>query len=89
MVVAAADRPDAHGDWYNADEWLPATMRAASLEEVCYEAEGRPCTALVRLGYLAEWAGRHDIAYQIGAERCSPNSCRSPISGRVAAVAGG
>lgn len=65
MVVAAADRPDVHGDWSNADEWLPDTMRAAAPEAVCTEAEGRPTAALVRLGYLAEWSGCHDIAARI------------------------
>ncbi len=65
VVVAAADRPDVHGDWSNADEWLPETMRVATPEAVCAEAEGRPTAALVRLGYLAEWSGCHDIAARI------------------------
>jgi len=32
---------------------------------VLKEARGRSGTALARLGYLAEWAGRNDIADQI------------------------
>lgn len=65
VVVAAAERPDAQGDWSNADEWLPDTMHATTPEAVCAEAEGRPTAALVRLGYLAEWSGCHDIAARI------------------------
>ncbi len=65
VVVAAADRPAAQGDWGNADEWLPETFRATTSTEVLAEATGRGNATLARLGYLAEWSGRHDIADQI------------------------
>lgn len=62
VVVAAAARPQAQGDWANADDWLPETMRSALPEDVRTEAEGRSTAALARLGYLAEWSGCSDIA---------------------------
>jgi AbiEi antitoxin C-terminal domain len=62
IVVAAAHRPASHGDWANADVWLPETFRDAELDNVLTEVRGRTLTTMVRLGYLAEWAGRPDIA---------------------------
>lgn len=62
IVVAAAHRPEAQGDWSNADDWLPETMRATAVEGVLREAEGRGVATLARVGYLAEWSGRHDVA---------------------------
>lgn len=70
IVVAAADRPDAQGDWANADSWLPEAMRATTGEGVLVEAAGRGVATLVRLGYLAEWSGRFDLADQV--ERLVP-----------------
>lgn len=61
-VVAAAHRPDAQGDWGNADEWLPEAFGAAQAQEVLLEADGRGNATLARLGHLAEWSGRHDVA---------------------------
>jgi hypothetical protein len=65
ILVAAAERPAAQGNWGNADDWLPNTFRAATAEEVLREAAGRRSSTLARLGYLAEWAGRNDIAVEI------------------------
>ncbi len=62
IVVAAANRPDAQDDWANADDWLPETMRAATLDDVLIEATERNTATLARLGYFADWSGRHDIA---------------------------
>jgi len=62
IVVAVAHRPDVQGDWSNADTWLPETMRATTPEEVWSEAQGRPTATLARLGYLAAWSGRDDLA---------------------------
>ena len=64
-LVAASVRPSAQGNWANADDWLPDTFREAIVDDVLKEARGRSGTALARLGYLAEWAGRNDIADQI------------------------
>lgn len=64
-VVAAAHRPDVQGDWSNADDWLPETMRATTPDEVLTEAVERGVATLARLAYFAEWSGRHDIAEQI------------------------
>lgn len=61
-VVAAANRPDCQDDWGNADDWLPETLRATTPADVLAEAEGRGMATLARLGYFAEWSGRHDIA---------------------------
>lgn len=62
VVVAAASRPDCQEDWANADGWLPETMRATTPANVLREAAERGTATLVRLGYFAEWSGRHDIA---------------------------
>ncbi len=70
-LVACAERPEQMGDWANADEWLGETMRASSLFDLINEAEGRNTATLGRLGYLAEWAHRFDIADEI--ERISPD----------------
>jgi len=67
IVVAAAYRPSAQGNWANADDWLPDTFQAATAEDVTNEARGRSTSTLARLGYLAEWAGRDDIADEIEA----------------------
>jgi hypothetical protein len=66
-LVAAAERPAAQGNWGNADDWLADTFRAATVEDLLREAEGRRTSTLARLGYLAEWAGRNDIAEEIEA----------------------
>jgi len=65
VVVAAAHRPSAQGNWANADDWLPDTFRAATPDDVVAEARGRSVATLARLGYLAEWAGREDVADQV------------------------
>lgn len=65
IVVAAAHRPAAQGNWANADEWLPETFRAATPEDVLTEVRGRSASTLARLGYLAEWSGRSEIATQV------------------------
>jgi AbiEi antitoxin C-terminal domain len=67
IIIAAAERPAAQGNWGNAEDWLPDTFRAAASEELLREAEGRRTSTLARLGYLAEWAGRNDIADQVEA----------------------
>jgi hypothetical protein len=67
ILVAAAERPAAQGNWGNADDWLPNTFRAANAEDLQREAGGRRISTLARLGYLAEWAGRNDIAEEIEA----------------------
>ena len=61
VVVAAAHRPECQDNWGNADDWLPETMRAAIPTDVLIEARDRGTATLARLGYLAEWSGRHDI----------------------------
>ena len=61
-LAAIAHRPSAQGDWANADEWLPETFRATTPDDVLLEASGRGRATLARLGHLAEWAGRRDIA---------------------------
>ncbi len=66
-VVGAAERPAAQGNWANADEWLPETFRATTPDEVLSEANGRKVSTMARLGYLAEWSGRNDIADEIEA----------------------
>lgn len=75
-LVAAAVRPSAQGNWANGDDWLPGTFRAARVDEVIAEARGRSVTALARLGYLAEWADRNDIAAEI--EKMLPS--RLPVT---------
>ena len=40
VVVAAAERPAATGDWADADSWLPETFGAVTPEEVLTESEG-------------------------------------------------
>ena len=67
ILVAAAKRPAAQGNWGNADDWLPDTFRATTTEDLLREAEGRRISTLARLGYLAEWAGRNDIAADVEA----------------------
>jgi AbiEi antitoxin C-terminal domain len=67
ILVAAAERPAAQGNWGNAEDWLPDTFRVAASEELLREAEGRRASTLARLGYLAEWAGRNDVADQVEA----------------------
>lgn len=61
IVVAAANRPDCQDNWGNADDWLPEILRATTPADVVAEATGRGTAALTRLGYFAEWSGRHDI----------------------------
>lgn len=65
VVVAAADRPAAQGNWSNADDWLPETFRATTSDEVLAEARGRRISTVARLGYLAEWSGRPDVAERL------------------------
>jgi hypothetical protein len=65
VVVAAAERPAVQGNWANADDWLPDTFRAATPNDVLAEALGRRVSTLARLGYLAEWSGRSDVADEI------------------------
>ncbi|MGH8996090.1 MAG: type IV toxin-antitoxin system AbiEi family antitoxin [Acidimicrobiales bacterium] len=67
VLAAAAERPAAQGDWANADEWLPETFRAVTPDDVLAEAAGRRVSTLARLGYLAEWSGRDDVADEIEA----------------------
>lgn len=67
VVVAAAERPAAQGNWANAEEWLPETFRGLTPDDVLTEAAGRKVSALARLGYLAEWSGRDDVAEEIEA----------------------
>jgi hypothetical protein len=67
ILVAAAERPAAQGNWGNADDWLTDTFRAATAEDLLREAEGRRTSTLARLGYLAEWAGHNDVADQVEA----------------------
>jgi hypothetical protein len=65
IVVGAAHRPGAQGNWANADDWLPSTFRAAVPADVVAEARDRGVSTLARLGYLAEWAGRDDVADEV------------------------
>ena len=65
VVVAAAERPTAQGDWANADDWLLNTFGSVTPNDVLTEAEGHRISTLARLGYLAEWSGREDIAAKI------------------------
>lgn len=67
VVVAAAERPAAQGNWANADDWLPETFRSVTPHDVLAEAAGRKVSTLARLGYLAEWSGRNDVADEIEA----------------------
>ncbi len=64
-LVAAANRPGAQGDWGNADDWLSETFGSATPEDVITEATGRGNSTMARLGYMAEWSGRSDIADHI------------------------
>jgi len=68
IVVAAAQRPASQGNWSNADDWLPETFRALTPSDVLTEAANRNVSTLARLGYLAEWSGRDDIADEIEAQ---------------------
>lgn len=61
IVVAAANRPECQDNWGNADDWLPETLRATTPADVVAEAIGCGTATLTRLGYFAEWSGRHDI----------------------------
>jgi hypothetical protein len=61
IAVAAANRPECQDDWGNADDWLPEIMRATTPADVLTEATDRGTATLVRLGYFADWSGRHDI----------------------------
>ncbi len=65
IVVAVAVRPSAQGNWANADDWLPGTFKSVLVDDVLEEVHGRRISALARLGYLAEWAGRGDVADRI------------------------
>ncbi len=76
VVVAAAERPAAQGNWANADDWLPETFGALAPDEVLTEAAGRNVSTLARLGYLAAWSGRDDVADEI--EAVLPN--RLPVT---------
>jgi hypothetical protein len=67
IVVAAAHRPASQRNWANADDWLPGTFKAATPDDVLTEARGRSVSTLARLGYLADWSGRKDIADQVEA----------------------
>jgi hypothetical protein len=67
VVVAAAEHPAAQGNWANADDWLPETFRAVTPDAVLAEAAGRKVSTLARLGYLAEWSGRDDVADEVEA----------------------
>ncbi len=67
VLVAAAERPAAQGNWANADDWLPETFRAVTPDDVLAEAASRKVSTLARLGYLAEWSGRGDVADEIEA----------------------
>ena len=62
IIVAIASSPARQHNWANADRWLPETMHAAGLDDVMTEADLRSTAALARLGYLARWSQRHDIA---------------------------
>jgi hypothetical protein len=46
---------------------LPETFRGVTPPDVLAEADGRKISTLARLGYLAEWSGRDDIADEIEA----------------------
>ncbi|MEX0832422.1 MAG: type IV toxin-antitoxin system AbiEi family antitoxin [Actinomycetota bacterium] len=67
IVVAAAHRPAAQGNWGNADDWLPNAFRAAESDDVITEAADRSVSTRARLGYLAEWAACEDLADEIEA----------------------
>lgn len=62
IVVAITANPARQHNWANADGWLAETMHAADLDDVLAEAEGRSTAALARLGHVARWSQRHDIA---------------------------
>lgn len=61
IAVAAANRPSCQNNWGNADDWLPETLRATTPSDVLAEVRGRGTATIARLGYFAEWSGRHDI----------------------------
>lgn len=65
VAVAAAHRPAAQGNWANVDDWMPNLFRALTVDKVIVEGEGRGTPTLARLGYLAQWAGRDDLADEI------------------------
>lgn len=65
VLVAAASRPAAQGNWANADEWLPNAFKAARHEDVLAEAQAHTASTLARLGYLAERAGEEELADEI------------------------
>jgi hypothetical protein len=64
-LAAIAHRPSAQGDWANADDWLPETFRATTPQDLLFEASERGVAVLARLGHLAEWSGRGDIADRV------------------------
>ena len=45
----------------------PGDIPATTPDEVLSEANGRKVSTMARLGYLAEWSGRNDIADEIEA----------------------
>lgn len=65
IVTAAAERPGVQGNWANADDWLPETFRVLTPNDVLTETANRNVSTLARLGYLAEWSGRDDVADEI------------------------
>ena len=65
VLVAAAERAAVQGNWANAGDWLPETFGGTTLEDVLSEASGRKVSTLARLGYLAEWSDRDDIADEV------------------------
>jgi hypothetical protein len=65
--LAAGDRRGGgggplRGDWHNANDWLPETFRATTPDDVLTEAKGRGKATVARIGYLAEWSHRFDMA---------------------------
>lgn len=62
VVVAIAANPARQHNWANAESWLPETIRAAGLDGVLAEADGRSTAALARLGHIARWSQQHDLA---------------------------
>jgi hypothetical protein len=51
----------------NADDWLPETFRSRDAGRGSHRSRGRKVSTLARLGYLAEWSGRDDVADEIEA----------------------
>ncbi len=67
VLVGAAERPAEQGNWANASDWLPETFRTVTPDDLLAEAGTRKVSTLARLGYLAEWSGRGDVADEIEA----------------------